>query len=686
MRTLSQAAESKLLAAIEKAASYVNDGMAPNAAIIKSASESNIPSGHINLMVHAYNTGRTTKQRESGENTLEKAADFMLADANTVLDALFPKQVKTSQVMERETAISTEYAVSPKGMLARRREQQQKAASAQHSWPVSTYVRPPRDDREEARRQYSQKVAEQREYEELRRIANDEYQKAAAAMEELHMYFRRPGSMSFNDAVAETELRIGADGVAVLKKVAVVYPHLEKQAATNLAHFGPCEPCDLVTNVLSAVQQYNEAQKQADLKKKPIAPQFSNKEAANILTESILAETAPLSLKAANVTTIREPDGRRRQVLVDRELPSTINPATGLPEAVIPFGDPYNDPRDEPRPVPPPPPPKTTELRLNSGARQTVEYDPAYVPTPEEAAAGHQARYRPIGAAYTEPTRPEPVRTDTLRLANGSEQKVQIDPTYAPTAEERQQGHVAGFRPIGASYTAPTRPERPQFETLRLVDGSEQKVVLDPTYSPTPSERRQGYVEGMRPVGASFKKEAPLPPDYVPPPRSILSEGMINPIGAIANKVTDSFSGRPRPFSAVRNVGSSIARSMTTPVSPEEMKARTQGLFKALTDPDHELQLRNIRAKSVLNDLIRNDPVISSYDPSEVTIGFNEISEIAPSVAESPAIMTALLRKRLEGGHLADFDINQLMQMETSRAQAQNLQLNNKRVQRELIE
>jgi hypothetical protein len=580
MRTLSHAAEEKLLAAIEKAAAYVNDGMAPNAAIIKSASESNIPSGHINLMVHAYNTGRTTKQRESGENTLEKAADFALADAGTVLEALFPKQVKTSQAIEREAVVSTEYAVSPKGMLARRFEQQQKSASAKYVWPDSTYVRPPRDDKEEARRQYSQKVAEQRDYEELRRIASAEYHKAAAAMEELHTYFRRPGNMSFNDAIAETELRIGSDGVAVLKKVAAVYPHLEKQAATNLAHFGPCEPCELVNKVLSAVAQYNDAQKQADLKKKPVTPEFVKKEASTILTGSILVADAPLTLK----------------------------------EAAIPG-------------------------------------------------------------------------MDTIYLPGGGEQKVMDEPGYHATFEEQGRGLPAtGYRPVGNARHRPEPP--PRIETIRLNDGSEQKVQFDPAYQPSARERRQGYEPGFRPLGASYKREerpSSPPADFVPPPQSLLPESAINPIGAVANAM--SVTNKPRStLGAIRSGASSIARSMTTPISPEEMKSRTQGAFKALTDPDHELQLRNIRAKSVLNDLIRNDPVISSYDPTEITIGFNEISEIAPSVAESPAIMTALLRKRLEGGQLADFDINQLMQMETAKAQANNLQLNSKRVQRELLD
>lgn len=578
MRTLSQAAEEKLLSAIEKAATYVNDGMTPNDAIIKSASESNIPSGHINLMVHAYNTGRTTKQREQGENTLEKAADFALADVNVVTEALFPKQVKMSHEITREKVISTEYAVSPKGMLARRLAQQQKSAAAQHSWPESTYVRPPRDDKEEARRQYSQKVAKHREYEELRRVASAEYQKAAAAMEALHMYFRHPGNMSFNDAVAETELRIGQDGVTVLKKVAAVYPHLEKQAATNLAHFGPCEPCDLVQNVLTAVARYNEAQKQADVKKKPVAPAFGKKKAAEFITKSILyrPEDEPLTLK----------------------------------EAAIPG-------------------------------------------------------------------------LDTVTLRDGTQQKVLVDPAYFPSFAEQQLGHIDGFRPFGGTTA-------PRTDTIRLSDGSEQKVVYDPRYQPSNRERALGYTAGYRPVGASFKKEMPEPKpmpqpgggDGPPPPSSKLPAPISDPIGSVANIIS-------QPRSAVgglRGLATSMAKSMTTPMSAEEEKARTVGAYKQLTDPDHEMRLRNVRAKSVLNDLIVNDEHISSYDPVEITTAFNEISEVAPSLAESPALMRIALRKRLEQGHLADFDIDQLIRMESNKAQIQNTQLASKKYQRDLLE
>jgi hypothetical protein len=81
MKKISKDAENKLMQAIEKTAVLVNDGMGPSDAIAKAASEDRIPPGHINLMVHAYNTGRTTRQRQDGSSVFEKVADFPLADA-----------------------------------------------------------------------------------------------------------------------------------------------------------------------------------------------------------------------------------------------------------------------------------------------------------------------------------------------------------------------------------------------------------------------------------------------------------------------------------------------------------------------------------------------------------------------------------------------------------------------------
>ncbi|NDD52725.1 hypothetical protein EBZ39_02395 [bacterium] len=446
MRALSKEAEQKLLSAIERAATLVNDGSTPNAAIIKSASDAGIPAGHINLMVHAYNTGRTNKQRELGETTLEKAADFQLADVNVVMDALYPKNVKTSAELTNNSIISTEYAVSPRGFIARRNESLNKAAAAKSVLPAPTYVPPPRDDHSAARRAYSEKQATRREADEVRRLATVSHHKAASAMEELAQYFRVPGNMSFSDAVREVGLRLGDIGVSTLNKIAAVYPHFTKQAATNENFFGSLPVVTLVENVIKAVELRNDAaSKLAALNQ----PTVEKKSAPATVTGSILHDpkTAPLALKVAAVKDKKKPDTESA-------------------------------------------PPLTS---------------------------------------------------------------------YSGT-----MGHLG-------------------------------KLMS---------------------------------------PKGIASE-----MGANEEKATNPL-------------------------------AQKQKAYMRMSDAEHENKLQQIKSRGVLNDLILNDPVISGYDPHEIATAYNQIAEIAPNFTGSGAAMQALLRKRLEAGQLADFDIKQLVEMEKIRAEA----------------
>lgn len=138
-------------------------------------------------------------------------------------------------------------------------------------------------------------------------------------------------------------------------------------------------------------------------------------------------------------------------------------------------------------------------------------------------------------------------------------------------------------------------------------------------------------------------------------------------------KKADAWSGITGPISATRALGGQIGGQMWQGANsyikdPDKLKEEA---FKDITDPDHDRKLRNIRAQGVLSDLISNDPVISGHDPREVANAFNELAEVAPSFMDSTATVQALLRKRLEAGQLADFDIKQLIDMEKARAQQQ---------------
>lgn len=435
MRSLSKEAETKLLAAIERAAALVNDGMAPNDAIIKSASDANIQSGHVNIMVHAYNTGRTNKQRELGGDTLEKSADFPLADVDVVMAALYPTEVKTAAEIHRDTTVSTDYAISAAGLLSRRNAALTKAAAAQEVLPEKTYQPYPRDEHAAAMRDYSRRQAEKRAAEELRRQTTDAYSKAAVAMETLQEYFRNPANMSFPDAVRETGLRLGDEAVSVLKKLAEVYPYLNKQADSKNDYFGRCEPCELVEQVMQHLDEYNELKKKSEALTP--AKVVEKKAAPAILTGSILHEptTAPLTLKEA-------------------------------------------------------------------------------------------------------------------------------------------AGERGGSNP----------------------------------FSFNPGKTLSGLGSSM--VGEGF------------------------------TSVFDQ--------------------------SPDKLRARA---LMSLTDPEHERKLHNIRSRGVLHDLILNDPVISGYDPGEVANAYNELAELAPSFTSSSAVMSSLLRKRLQAGQLADFDLKQIVDLESAKTE-----------------
>ena len=439
MRRLSEEAEARLLSAIEKAAGLVNAGDTPNAAIVKIAKEEDMPAGHVRIMVNAYNTGRTRRQHEMGKSAGEKSADFQLADADTILDTLYPSVVKAAAEIARDVAVSTEYAVPPTGFLARKAASSRKAAC---DMPAKTWQAPPRDEHAAAMRAYSEKKAAQRSEEELRRQATEAYSKAAAAMEQLHEYFRRPGNMPFQDAVRETTLRHGDLGANVLKKVAAVYPHLEKQAATYARYFGECVPCDLAQNALTAVETYNVAKS-----KLPQPKTAAAKVTPEVVTGSILYNPLEESLD--------------------------LKKANALPE--LPTG---------------------------------------------------------------------------------------------PISATRQLGQ-------------------------QLFEGAGS---------------------------------------YVKDPNAMMSS-----------------------------------------------------TFKEITDPDHDRKLRNIRAQSVVSDLMLNDPVISGHEPHEVANAFNELAELAPNFMDSSATVQALLRKRLESGQLADFDIKQLVELEKIRADKQQSLAQAKSTERELM-
>jgi hypothetical protein len=65
-------------------------------------------------------------------------------------------------------------------------------------------------------------------------------------------------------------------------------------------------------------------------------------------------------------------------------------------------------------------------------------------------------------------------------------------------------------------------------------------------------------------------------------------------------------------------------------------------------DPIHEVTLKGIHAKAMLNDMLSNDPIISSYDPGEVMTAYNSLAKLSPNLVQQPAVIRGLLRRMLQ--------------------------------------
>lgn len=598
MRALSKTAETKLIGAIEKAAALVNSGTDPNTAIIKSATECDIPAGHINLMVHAYNTGRTNKQREQGDNPIEKAADFQLADVNTVMEALYPTQVKTSSELVRDTTVSTEYAVSPSGFLARRRSQMDKAAASLIALPDKTYVAPPRDEHEEVRRQYSRQQAEKRAGEELRRQATAAYSKAAASMDAVVDYFRAPGNMPYGDAIREVELRFGQPGLSVLQKAAAVHPAIEKQAATKEMRLGHDRVYDLVNTALEDVHAYVVADNVNPLKK---AEAVCKKTAQEFLTGSVLQDPidGPLELMKA-----------------------AAGPLSPHVSAFLGKPDPF----------------------------------PAKTPV--------------TGPATFDPP---PLREDAYENR----------PDLAPG----QQWEADVEKQIARGESAKDR--LPQLEALRAAQQKldEEEAAQKAEADASEKAKQLAYEKGRKERADAAKN--------VPPPANVISSAARSVLNAGSRayktlppyKGVSTLGGLPSNVSApVKFVGNAMGMSPQSILGldkkPEDMQRKS---LKSLTAPEHETALRNIRAQGTLHDLVLNDPVISGYDPQEVAMAFNDVSEISPNLVDNPGVLQAVLRKRLESGQLADFDVKQLLEMDRLRSERDMVQAQTRKFQNEAL-
>jgi hypothetical protein len=124
---------------------------------------------------------------------------------------------------------------------------------------------------------------------------------------------------------------------------------------------------------------------------------------------------------------------------------------------------------------------------------------------------------------------------------------------------------------------------------------------------------------------------------------------------------------------AARKTTNILMRAHQTAPGPQEEFDRNKALHSQwleLEDPDHDSQLKAIRAQTVMADLM-NDDIIGGYDTDEVMKAYNEIAQMAPRSAMQPIAIRSMLRRYLTG-EMAPFETKDIADTEKTLGETQS--------------
>jgi hypothetical protein len=248
---MSQESEERLLRVLEKVA--LEEGE-PNQLLARAATEERVPPGHIHLLTNAYNTGRTTLQRQSHDDVWLKAAHFPLADPQQVLDIMYPDTVKAASPV-----ISEEYNLAPAWVL-RQRERKKGMAKAPPFRPEHPRHEPAESGLEETRLKKKEGTYQKarREREEAQGVSQAHADRAALCGDRLLDYFQSSPHDPYPRVRKNAEWLFGKEQVTDLfDYLETTRPELLKQADDPLAPTRG-EPYDLVREALEARRSHEE--------------------------------------------------------------------------------------------------------------------------------------------------------------------------------------------------------------------------------------------------------------------------------------------------------------------------------------------------------------------------------------------------------------------------------------------
>lgn len=111
-KSMSKEGEEKIIRSVSRACAAVKDLGSPTEAVIKIAREEGLGPDMIRLVCYGYNTGASAHYREKEGSTLERFADFPLADPERVIEKLYPSRIVSEKAAG--VGVSLEWKLPPR--------------------------------------------------------------------------------------------------------------------------------------------------------------------------------------------------------------------------------------------------------------------------------------------------------------------------------------------------------------------------------------------------------------------------------------------------------------------------------------------------------------------------------------------------------------------------------------------
>jgi len=256
MQRISKETETKLIRSLEKVASLIQEGGTPSDAIIKVAQDGDLPIGHVQLMVQAYNNARFNQQRKSSSLVSEKAAHFTLADPSVIYETLYPSNVKEANIRSmRGTDISDEYARPPAAIEPDKFSMPHFTKVAEVISPKSTL---PREPEYYVKKAHSLLKELDVEHSEKRRLMNAARDKVAAAFDDLIFYFKQTHHLPFSEVKEASIALYGNEVEPIFDHLSSEMPKVLKDRSGHykVAVDRAQQPYSLVEQCLNKVNEY----------------------------------------------------------------------------------------------------------------------------------------------------------------------------------------------------------------------------------------------------------------------------------------------------------------------------------------------------------------------------------------------------------------------------------------------